>query len=114
MPIESESTFREHCDSLRQEVDIARETDVENIHKASSKLITEIDTYECECLSSWTAVKESNKNEVKNVNKRMGAFIAEQQEFLHSLKASDTRVSCFVFFSRLFSNIDVYNSMVLK
>ena len=58
---ESELKIAEHCDSLRQQVDIARETAIEKIHKASNALMVEIDAYESECLSSWRAVKESSK-----------------------------------------------------
>ena len=49
---DSELTIEEHCDSLRRQVDIAREIAIENIHKASSTLMTEIDEYERDCLSS--------------------------------------------------------------
>ena len=79
MCIESELTIREQCDSLRQQVDIARETDIENIHKASNKMTAEIDTYERDCLSSWMAAKESTKHVVEDVSRRTRAFIAEQQ-----------------------------------
>ena len=58
MFIESEWTIREHCDSLRQRVDIARVTAIENIHKASNTLMVDIDAYEHNCLSGWTTVKE--------------------------------------------------------
>ena len=89
MSIESELTIREHCDSLRQQVDIARETALENIYKASNTLISEIDAYELGCLSSWAAAKESNEVIVKDVSKRMRAFLAEQHAFLQSVEASD-------------------------
>ena len=46
---QSELTIRELCDSIRHKVDIARETALENIHKASHALMTEIDTYERDC-----------------------------------------------------------------
>ena len=78
----------EHCDSLRQQVDIARETALEDIHKASNKLMSVIDTYERECLSSWTAAKESTERVVEDVSKRTRAFVAEQHAFLQSLQAS--------------------------
>ena len=87
MAIESELTIEEHCDSLRQQVDIARETALDNIHKESNTLMTEIEAYERECLSSWRAAKESF--EVEDVSKRMRAFLAEQQAFLQSVKTSD-------------------------
>ena len=86
MSIESELTIREHCDSIRQKIDIARETALENIHKASNTLITEIDAYECERLSSWTAAKESNEDVVGDVSNRTRAFLAQQQEFLRSVQ----------------------------
>ena len=86
----SELTIEEHCDSLRQHVDIARETALENIHKASNTETTEIDTYERECLSSWTAAKESTEQVVEDVSKRMREFLAEQHAFLQSFQASDT------------------------
>ena len=82
---ESEMTIREHCDSIRHEVDIARETALENIHKASNTLMTEIEEYERECLSSWTAAKVT----VADVSKRMRAFLAEQQEHLQSVKVTN-------------------------
>ena len=46
----SELTIREHCDSIRQQVDIAREIALENIHKASNALMAAIDTYETRML----------------------------------------------------------------
>ena len=92
MSFEPELTIEEHCDSLRQQVDIARETAIDNIHKASNTLISEIDAYEHQCLSSWTADKESTERVAKDVNKRMRAFLAEQQAFLQSLQASDTQL----------------------
>ena len=82
MSIESELTIGEHWDSIRQQVDIARETALENIHKASNTLMSEIDAYERECLSSWTEAKESTEVNVKDVSKRMSAFLAEQQAYL--------------------------------
>ena len=88
--IASEWRIREHCDSLRQQVDIARETALESIHKASNTLMSEIDAYERGCLSSWTEAKESTENSVKDVSKRMREFVAEQHAFLQSLQASDT------------------------
>ena len=88
----SELTIREHCDSLRQQVDIARETALESIHKASNTLMVEIDAYELECLSSWTAAKESTECVVKDVSKRMRAFFGEQQAYLQSLQASETQL----------------------
>ena len=87
-----ELTIRELCDSMRQQVDIARETALESIHKASNKLMTDIDTYERECLSSWTAAKESTEHVVEDVSKRMRTFLAEQHAFLQSAQASDTRL----------------------
>ena len=92
----SEWRIREHCDSLRQQGDIARETALENIHKESNTLMTEIDAYEQECLSSLRATKESTERVVKDVSKRMRAFLAEQQEYLRSVQASDTQ-SIFLF-----------------
>ena len=88
MSIESELKIRAHCESLRRKVDIAREKAIENIRKASNKLITEIDTYQCECLSSWRPVKESTKNEVEELSIRMRAFIAGQQAFLQRVHSS--------------------------
>ena len=87
----SEWNIREHCDSLRQQVDILRETALERINKASNKLMCEIDAYERECLSGWTAAKESTERVVKEVHKRMREFVAE--EFLKSVQASDTQHS---------------------
>ena len=86
---ESEMTIREHCDSIRHEVDIARETALENIHKASNTLMTEIDTYERECLSHWTATKESTEVTVEDVSKRMREFVVEQHAYLQSVQARD-------------------------
>ena len=88
----SEWTIREHCDSLRQQVDIARETALESIHKASHTLIIEIDAYEQECLSRWTAAKESIEDAVKNLSERMREFVAKQHAFLQSQQASDTQL----------------------
>ena len=90
MSIESDLTIREHCASIRLEVDIARETAIENIHKESNALIAEIDAYEHECLSGLTAVKESTEQVVEDVSKRTRAFIAKQQAYLQSVKASGT------------------------
>ena len=84
----SEWIIREHCDSQRLQVDISRETAIENIHAASNKLMSEIDAYERECLSGWTTVRDSTEVIVDDVSKRMRAFIAEQQAFLQSLQAS--------------------------
>ena len=92
MTIKSEMTIREHCDSIRQQVDIVRETAIENIHKASNALMIEIDAYEHECISRWTAVKESTEQVVEDVSKRMRAFLAEQQAFLQSVQASDAQL----------------------
>ena len=86
-------TINEHCDSLRQKVDIAREEAIENIRKSSNTLITRIDAYEKECLSGWTPVKESTKSLVEEVSKRMRAFIAEQQAFLQSVQERDDELT---------------------
>ena len=96
MSFEPELRIREHCDSLRQQVDIARETAIENIHKESNTLMTEIDAYAQECLSSWTAAKESTERVVKDVSKRMRAFLGEQHAYLQKLQASYTQ-SIFLF-----------------
>ena len=94
MCIESKLTIREHCDSIRQQVDIAREIALENIHKASNALMVEVDAYERECLSSWTAAKESTENVVEDVSKRMRAFaLAEQHAFLQSSKERDDELT---------------------
>ena len=90
----SDLTIREHCDSLRQQVDIAREIAIESIHKASNKLMAEIDTYESACLSNWSAAKESA--EVKDVSKRMRAFIDEQHAFLEKVQASDSLIYIYI------------------
>ena len=96
--IKPELKIEEHCDSLRQKVDIARETALESIHKASSLLMTEIDAYERECLSSWAEARESSERVVEDVSKRMRAFIAEQHSYLKNLQASGTRLfSNFIF-----------------
>ena len=100
MPLESERTIREHCDSIRHKVDIARETAIENIHKASNALMTDIDAYENECLSGWRAVKASTEHVVEKVTKRMKTFIVEQQEYLQSVQASgliELILKCFAF-----------------
>ena len=73
----SELTIREHCDSIRQQVDIARETELEKIHKESNALMLEVDAYERGCLASWSAVKESTEVTVEDVSKRMREFLAE-------------------------------------
>ena len=93
MCIESELTIRENCDSIRQQVDIAREIALENIHKVSNALMVEVDAYERECLSNWTAAKESTENVVEDVSKRMRAFLAEQHAFLQSAKARDDELT---------------------
>ena len=93
MFIESELTIREHCDSLRLKVDIARETALEKIHKESNTLMSEIDAYEHECWSSWTAAKESTEVIVEDVRKRMRAFLAEQHAYLQSVKSSDEELT---------------------
>ena len=92
----SEWEIGEHCASLRQKIDIARETKLENIHKAYNKLMSEIDAYERDCLSCWAPVKESTKNVVEGVSKRMREFVAEQQAFLQSGQASGTQ-SIYIF-----------------
>ena len=81
--------MREYCDSLRHEVDLAREIAIEKIHKDSNALMTEIDTYERECLSSWTAAKVT----VEDVSKRVRSFLAEQQEHLQSVRTSDDELT---------------------
>ena len=92
MSIQSELTIGDHFDALRQKVDIARETELEKIHKASDTLMSEIDAYESECLSCWRKVKQSNDHLVEDVSKRMRAFLVEQQAFLQSVQASDTEL----------------------
>ena len=89
----SELTIREHCDSLRLKVDIARETAIDNLHKASSTLMTEIDAYERRCLSGWMAVKESTKHVVEDASKRMRAFLAEQHTFLQRVQERDDELT---------------------
>ena len=89
----SELTIRVRCDTLRDEVERARRTAIENIHKASKTLMTEIDTCERDCLSTWTAVKESTKNVVQDVSKRMKTFIAEQHAFLQRVQERDEDLS---------------------
>ena len=84
----SELTIREHCDSIRNQVDMAREIAIENIHKASNALMTEIDAYESECLSSWSAAKEFTEVNVKDASKRMRAFLDEHNAFLQTVQAS--------------------------
>ena len=93
MIIESELTIEEHCNSLRNKVDTARETALENIHKASNKLMSEIDAYERECLSGWTEAKESSAHVVEDVSKQMRALLAEQHAFLQSVQASDDELT---------------------
>ena len=93
MCIESELTIREHCDSLRLKVDIAREIVIENINKDSNTLMSEIDTYERDCLSSWAEAKESTEVTVEDVSKRMRAFLAEQHAYLQSVKSSDDKLT---------------------
>ena len=88
----SELTIREHCDSLRLKVDIAREIGTENLHKASNALMIEIDAYERECFHSCSTVKQPTEDVVESVSKRMRAFLAEQQEHLQNVKASDDEV----------------------
>ena len=92
MSIESELTIREHFDSLRLQVDIARETALENIHNTSNTLMTEIEAYERECLSGWTSVRGPTDNIAKDVSKRMRAFLDEQHAFLQRVQASDTHM----------------------
>ena len=77
---DSELTIQEHCDTIRHQIDIAREIALEKIHKASNALLTEIDIYEQECLSGWLAAKESNAATVEDVSKRVSAFVAEKQQ----------------------------------
>ena len=87
MSIEAESTIREHCDSLRREVDIDREIAIENIHKA-------FNIYEREYLSSRRTAKESTELIVEDVSKRTRAFLSEQQEHLQSAEvASDAELA---------------------
>ena len=93
MYIDSELLIRQHCDSLRQQVDIARETAIENIQKASNASMVDIDTYERKCLSGWTTVKVSTEKVVEDVSKRMRAFLAEKQAYLQGVKASVTQLS---------------------
>ena len=86
---ESDLTIRDHCDSIRQQVEIAREIALENIHKASNALLVKIDAYEHECLSNWSVAKESTEQAVGDVSKRMRAFLIEQQAYLQSVQASN-------------------------
>ena len=51
--------------------------------------MTEIDTYERECLSHWTEAKESTENVVEEVSNRMREFLDEQHAYL---KASDDQL----------------------
>ena len=89
MLIGPELTIQDYCDSIRQQVDIARETELEKIHRASNALMVEVDAYERGCLSSWAKAKESTENVVKDVSKRMRAFLAEQQAYLQSVQERD-------------------------
>ena len=57
----------------------ACEIAIQNIHKASNKLISEIDTYERECLSGWRATKESIDVDVEDLNKRLRAYLQRVQ-----------------------------------
>ena len=80
--------IRDHCDSLRHKVDIARETAIESIHKASNKLMAKIETFENKCLSSLAA-KDSTVRVVEDVSARMRALLREQHAFLQIVQASD-------------------------
>ena len=71
MSIESELTICEHFDSLRQHVDIARETELDNIH---------------------TTVRSSNELIAKDVSKRVRAFLDEQHALLQRIQASCTQM----------------------
>ena len=93
--IESELTIRDHFDSIRQQVDIARETAFENLHKTSNALIMEIDAYERECMSAWTTVRHSTEVIFKEMSKRMRAFLGEQHAFLQRVQVSDTQIDIF-------------------
>ena len=95
---DSDLTIGDHCDSLRQQVDIAREIALENIHKASNALMAKIDAYEQECLSGWKGVKESTEQVVEDVSERMRAFLAEQHVYLKNVQASvTTYLKCLAF-----------------
>ena len=89
MFIDSKFIIREHCDSVRYEVDIAREIAIENIHRESNTLMREIDAYEGKCLSGWKTVKESTEKFVEDASKPMRAFLADQYAFLHSVQRRD-------------------------
>ena len=93
MSIWSELTIREHCDFVRQQVDIARETALENIHKESNTLMTEIDAYEHECLSCWAEAKVSSAHVVEDSSKRMRAFLDEQHAFLQRVQERDDEMT---------------------
>ena len=90
MSIASELTI---CDSLRQKVDIAKETALEDIRNASNALMIEIDAYERECLSHWKAAKESNEHVVEDVSKRMRAFFAEKHAYMQSVHERDEELT---------------------
>lgn len=61
----SEDKIRDHCDSLRNEIDLAAETIIQDIQNQREDLIKKVDEYQIECLGNYQS-NNSTKQELIN------------------------------------------------
>ncbi len=85
-----EVKIRDYCDKLRNKIDIATETLIDNINKFRTKMLTDINTYESNCIKS---LKQIDKRDlyVKIVKENVDK-LDRMQNYLNNCKIEENSV----------------------
>ena len=89
----AQDTIREHCDTVRNEVQIQAELLVESVHKQRAAVMAEIETYELECLakvSTWLSAHGSRLDKMRTDTERV---VRDKSDYLKRPRIDDSVVA---------------------
>ena len=82
---ESETRVGKHCEFIRQDIEIAKESAIAQLEIESINLVKEVNKYEQECYESLAALKEANQAMADDMAKQVDAFIEEKTKYLQKV-----------------------------
>ena len=86
----ADEELRDHCSELRRQVDIVRETAIQNIHKSSDVLIEQINEYQRECLAHNDECKKVHE-ETRKLLVESSLFLSQQQTILDEIMLDEAK-----------------------
>ena len=111
--------IREHCDSVRNELQIKLESHLEYVHSLHSQMMRQLELYEQDCSANTSALFDKNRMCAEETCRAVDSFVAEQHDYLQQFAISDEGVANALeradqLKHKLATHLDFFNYVVFK